>query len=62
MQNFVYNVTNFATVGLSMQYINIDTDGVCKVLKKTSVRSVFLLRVRSRCSGTNNSTHTHTVV
>jgi hypothetical protein len=53
----VYNVMKFATVGLSMQYTNIETDGACKILKKESVRSVFLLRVHSYNSRTNNSTH-----
>jgi hypothetical protein len=52
----VYNVMKFATVGLSMQYTNIETDGVCKILKE-SVRSVFLLRAHSHNSGPNNSTH-----
>ena len=33
----VYNIINFATVGLSMQYTNIETDGVRKILKKASV-------------------------
>ena len=57
MRSFVYNVMNFATLGLSMQHINIETYGVCKIFKKASVQSVFLLRVHSHCSGPNNSTH-----
>lgn len=31
---------NFAAVDLPMHYINIETDGVGKILKKVSVRSV----------------------
>jgi hypothetical protein len=57
MRIFVYNVMNFATVGLSMWHISIEMDGVGKILKKASVRSVFLLRVHSHSSGPYNSTH-----
>jgi len=57
MRTFVYSVMNFATVDLSMQYINIETDGVGKILKKASVRSIFLLRVHSHSSDPCNSTH-----
>lgn len=57
MRICVYNVMNFATVGLSMRYINIETDGVGKILKKASVPSVFLLRVHSHSSYHYNSTH-----
>jgi len=53
----VYSVMNFVRLGLSMQYINIEADGVPKILKKASVPIVFFLMVHSYSSGPNNSTH-----